>query len=696
MEVRSLVVRRLALVLIALSLVTASLSAQSQRARIALFEPCGQSADATLTAALCTVADSVELSLACLQRYEVKRLPAVDPTKDLDKVRAYCQANRIDQAIAGSGSARSTGGYAFQLVVYDRRSDSITFTREGASEGALDMFDATDVLVAALLDGLSGTHLLFGSLVIETDPLGAAVSVNGTDVGPSPLSLRGLPVGAVTVSAQSSGREKAETSATIVDGETATVSLRLARSMGALTLNMPDDAMVLIRGTDTGERTIRGGGPEQLPTGSYEVLANCPGLDPVTQTITIQRNETNQWVPWQKGYLNVQPDPPAATVVLDGQEKGLSPLVLEVEPGTLHTLELKKAKYLYYRADLSAPSARKVVFEPQLVGSPGSIRVETDPAGASVQVDNGDWREAPFTFSGVTAGTHTVTVDDLLLSRHYYTSANKFSVTVSAEEQATLPVTLVPGKARVRMTGIPAGGTVTADGMSLDPAQLAGKDGVEIPAGQLDLVLTTSAGQKWTRTIIARPGQSDSWDRRTWVASLPRRTIKVDGKVDDWDGILPIWEVTIRSSVFPKQRGTHITRGYLCRDDRFLYLRMDFDDGKPLRDLTTDVKDTLVYDMQVRVPGGNLITNISSNRQWGINTWIGFWDSSTRIGSQIENNASTYAVGESSLELEVPWNFVEKYLKEGQFSASLDVADNGQTGWNQSLVTDNITIDFVK
>ena len=48
------------------------------------------------------------------------------------------------------------------------------------------MFDATDTMVAALLDKLSGTHLLFGGLVIETEPPGAVVTVNGMEVGPMP------------------------------------------------------------------------------------------------------------------------------------------------------------------------------------------------------------------------------------------------------------------------------------------------------------------------------------------------------------------------------------------------------------------------------------------------------------------------------------------------------------------------------
>jgi hypothetical protein len=64
---------------------------------------------------------------------------------------------------------------------------------QGASAGALDMFDVTDALVSSLLDGLSGTHLLFGSLSLNSDPAGATVSVNGKDVGATPVSLRGLP-----------------------------------------------------------------------------------------------------------------------------------------------------------------------------------------------------------------------------------------------------------------------------------------------------------------------------------------------------------------------------------------------------------------------------------------------------------------------------------------------------------------------
>src|SRR5208337_387231 len=225
-----------------------------------LFEPAGQKEDTALSAVLSTVADSVELSLEVLQRYDVRRLPPADPAKDLDRVRAYCQENRIDQAILGSGSARPGGGYRFRLVVYDRKTDRITTDQQGASSGVLDMFDVTDALVTSLLDALSGKHLLYGSLSVQSDPAGATISVNGKDVGQAPLSLRGLPVGTVELTARSDGREGANATVTISDGETTSSSLTLPRSMGVLTVAMPKDAVMTVGSAEIGQKEVTGPG----------------------------------------------------------------------------------------------------------------------------------------------------------------------------------------------------------------------------------------------------------------------------------------------------------------------------------------------------------------------------------------------------------------------------------------------------
>ncbi len=267
---------------------------------------------------LSTVADSVELSLDVLQRYDVKRLPPADPSQDLTKVRAYCEANKIDQAILGSGSARTAGGYDFRLVVYDRRKDSITVDKQGSSSGALDMFDTTDALVASLLDGLSGTHLLFGSLSVDTDPMGATVAVNGKEIGGSPVSLRGLPVGTVQVAASLAGHEDAQETIAIADGETATASLKLARSTGRLTLRTPADTQVTVSNGEIGEKQISAPASLDLPTGDYLVSAAMAGLASVSGKVTIVRNAGVSWAPWTSR-LAILNAPPGSTVKVDGE-----------------------------------------------------------------------------------------------------------------------------------------------------------------------------------------------------------------------------------------------------------------------------------------------------------------------------------------------------------------------------------------
>jgi hypothetical protein len=702
--VRSHVVRRAALVLIAMSLVVTSLAAQAQtaRPRVALFEPTGQGADAVLIAALKTVGDSVELDLACLQRYEVRRLKGVDPARELDKVRAYCRTNRIDQAIMGSGSTKSGGGYAFKLALYDRRTDSVTMVQEGESTGALDMFDATDVMVAALLDKLSGTHLLFGGLVIETEPTGAVVTVNGMEVGPSPLSLRGLPVGTVTVSARAPDFEESTVAVKIEDERITNAALSLTRSVGTLALDMPEDATVSIRAAGMDAKVAQGSSTEELPTGSYRLEAACPGLPAAFKDVTIQRNASTPWMPWSKGYFSLESDPLDARVVVDGVDRGVAPLVIEVDPAVLHRVELRKDKYFDYRADLRALPARKVSFGPALDLKPGSIKVVTNPPGAQVRLDDGEFTNAPGTFNGVPAGTHTVRVWDVLVDRRYYTSERDYTVEVNPDEEAILSLQMVPGTASLEVDGVPPSGNVLVDGVSWHP-------GRDIPAGKLDIAVVLPSGQSWGKTITAASGSTNRLDLDTMTAYVPRKTIKVDGKADDWSGMEPLWggftqnvtrywvqPPTSKTDPYPNQTGTRLKAAYVCRDDANIYVRLDFDNGPISMNLSKDIQESLSRELHLWYASRKLLTaNLQSSRQWGINSWLGTWDDAARQSSNL-GTLNAYAMSESTLEMAIPLFKVQKYLEGGPMEAEISIADSGQNGWHTGYSTYRRNVDFLK
>jgi hypothetical protein len=474
-------------------------SPEDGRARIALFQPASSGADPTLAAVLVTLTDTVELSLACLDRYSVRRLPPTDPSADLQKIRAYCAENRIDQAVGGSAKARKEGGYAFRLVVYDRLKDSITLVREGASNGALDLFDVTDALVASLLDGLSGSHLQFGSLEVQSEPPGAALLLNGQDAGLAPATFRSVPAGRLQVAAKADGWEDAGVSAVIEDGATATVVLKLVRSTGRLDITVPSEALLTIVGPNTTQSRVGPGIVADLPTGTYEVQARCPGLAEATTHVKVERNAVTPCLPWTAGYIGVESDPSGASITVDGVAKGSSPAVVEVEPGKLHQVQLTLAKYQVVSLEASAAAGTRSALSATLVALGGSISVETDVPYADVLLDDTIKGQSPCSFGNLRPGEHTIKIADVLKGKKFLTCGPAEKVVVQPDEVTVISRTFHQGSGILVITGASRDSTVLVDGVKVEDRNIF-TTGIVVPAGILDLSVSAGAFQRWTGT----------------------------------------------------------------------------------------------------------------------------------------------------------------------------------------------------
>ena len=668
----------------------------SGKARIALFEPAGQKEDAALAAVLSMVASSVELSLDVLQRWDVKRLPAADPVKDLERVRAYCQANRIDQAILGSGSARSGGGYQFTLVVYDRRTDAITITQKGASKGALDMFDVTDTLVGSLLDGLSGTHILLGSLSVDSEPEGATITVNGREVGSAPLSLRGMPVGTLQVVGRTAGREETKAEVAIADGETASTTLKLARSVGILDVTMPGDAAAVVRSAEIGEKHLAGPGSASLPTGEYEVQASCAGLPPVTGRVEVTRNGETKWLPWPKGYLVVQAEPADATIVVDGQERGAAPQVVDVEPGVLHRVELKRDKYVTYGADVSGAAGEKTEFAGRLTPLPGSIRVETSMPGALVHLDDDQFGTTPFVFENVQPGTHTLLVEVLRVGKRMYTVGGPTTVEVNPAETTLVTKTFREGTVHLTVADAPVGSAVEIDGAPVDSAQ-ALSTGIDTPAGSFDITVRSPSLQTWTAGLFLGPGFTTSRSVHSMTMLLPRRTIALDGKTDDWAGIEPVLDLSLSQALFMGDRRYSVTRLYMCRDDKNLYWRVDFAGANPLQRPPRQIRREIICQLDVHIGSGNDLnlgeSYVSSENR--ANAWTSIWSNTTRRGTR-QSSDEAFRNTDTTTVVRIPMDRVLKNVKT-PVSFQLDLANFGDSGKEPGgFLSEPVSVDFTK
>ena len=703
MGVRLTAAVKRALACIAVTCSLASLTAQADlgtsttgRSRVALYGLSGSKTDSALAAVLSTVADSVELSLDVLQRYDVARLPSADPATDLDRVRVYCEANRIDQAILGSGAVRTAGGYDFRLVVYDRRKDSITIDRRGSSSGALDMFDATDSLVASLLDGLSGTHLLFGSLSVDTDPQGATVSINDKDVGQSPMSLRGLPVGALRLAARAPGHEDAGSMVTIADGETSNATLKLERSTGTLSVQMPADAQLTVSSAEIGQKTLAGPGSMNLPTGDYQLSASSAGLATVNGQITVGRNAAESWLPWTKGYLDIRVTPVGATVAVDGMARGEAPLVVEVDPGTLHRVQVNKDRYEAYVADLSSEAGEKTLISPELAALPGSVRVTTSIPGASVRLDDGNWATTPFVFEEVPAGSHTLTIGNVLNGDGVFTAGSPFQVVVSPAETTEIVKEMVRGRGRLVIEDAPDGSAVQIDGKNADSAQ-ALTAGIELPAGKVSVTVTSPVSQKWTGMVYLQPNAVERTSVYALLWEIPTLSTPPGADARVWAGMLPTWKA-VDFSPFKDQPGTHISSGYVGKDDRFLYVRFLFSDGTPSRKLSSDFPQVLsytifIYTLHNRTDEIHIRADFA---RMADASNFGVWDPQSRRWTDLGASQVDYSIGQSSMQFRIPLSAIKPYAA-GTSQIALIVADQDSQGqWRRHIQTDNrlVSLDF--
>ncbi|HET6451194.1 MAG TPA: PEGA domain-containing protein, partial [Spirochaetia bacterium] len=208
------------------------------------------------------------------------------------------------------------------------------------------------------------------------------------------------------------GHEPARSTVAIGDGETVNVSLGLPRSTGTLFVDMPRDGVATITSAEIGQKTISGPGSLNLPTGSYHVIAGSPGLPNASGDVTVGRAETAHWMPWSSGYLDVRSVPPGATVSVDGQDTGTSPVVVPMEPGEVHHVELRLSGYQTISADLIEEAGTKAVFSrtlkavedaaapPAVAAAQPKIGVPVPRAPIEIDGDFARWSTVPALLGG--------------------------------------------------------------------------------------------------------------------------------------------------------------------------------------------------------------------------------------------------------------------------------------------------------
>jgi hypothetical protein len=302
----------------------------------------------------------------------------------------------------------------------------------------------------------------YGSISVDSSPAGADIYFDGNYRGRAPLIISDVWPGTYPISAEMSGYQTYSTVTSVSSDTRSSVycTLTPVNTAGALyIISSPSDASVSLDGLYKGKTPMT---LNNLAAGTHILQLDSSGYYDWKSTVDVPAGGTktisatlNPMPSSSTGWIYVSSSPGGASVTLDGNSVGQTPasgsLKLNSVAAGVHTVVLTLTGYRQYSTQTSVSSNTVTEVSAVLVssgGSPdkGSLSVSSNPAGASIFIDNNFIGISPLTANDIAAGSHLVTFK-LDGYEDYSTNALVNAGAPGTVSAALLPVTPAPKSA---------------------------------------------------------------------------------------------------------------------------------------------------------------------------------------------------------------------------------------------------------
>ena len=350
-------------------------------------------------------------------------------------------------------------------------------------------------------------------LLVESEPSGATVVVDGTERGRTPLLLGELAEGRHTVLLQLEHYRTFETrEAEFRRAERTSLSARLERTTGTISVTggTPRASLRLVRDRPPPkEYGLRLDPKGRLPlttveVGDYLVTGHLEGHADFQGRCSV-RESTSTAIPLllteKDGILTVDSDPQGALVIVDGVALGVTPLKeVAVRPG-LRTLELKKSKHVGHEAKVEFRPGQATELPAIHLVAWGWLDLAEIPAGVSVSFGDGSPAEA-----GMRLPPGRTTV---VLRREGHVNQILEVLLTSGTSCPVRPGPWVRDCGTIRLPPLDPGVEVRIGGRLV-------QDGEEIPSGTHEFSATRPGHIEQVLRLKVEAGKSASLELRPW------------------------------------------------------------------------------------------------------------------------------------------------------------------------------------
>jgi tetratricopeptide (TPR) repeat protein len=341
------------------------------------------------------------------------------------------------------------------------------------------------------------------AITIRTAEPGAAVRIDDNDAGRTPITVRLLP-GPHTLAVTGADGRSTEQQIDLKRGKKLDLAVSLPRDAGGpATLSIhsdPPGANVLVDDALVGRTPYQG----ELRPGQHTIAVEADGRLREERKVIAREGRDASFsfalAPLPRtAAVAVDSEPSGARVLLDGRERGRTPLVAALPPGR-HQLLLQLEGRRDVNTEFDMPKERDLWIRldlPIADRSASRLTVSSTPSGAVLFVDGVEVGLTPWS-GPARPGFHTVAV----LTQGFAKDERTVQIQPYRDTDLAFALNRAPGPARLHVETEPPA-QVMVDGQELGPSPLT----IEVPPGEHEVQVALEGHRTVAQQLTLDPGQ---------------------------------------------------------------------------------------------------------------------------------------------------------------------------------------------